>query len=252
MRLPLIPVLLALACTHPGTLEGTARDALRGRGLPALTLTPDAASPDCPAVSVTPDVEGRFSVQGCADHAYTARMPEGPIVWQGLEGTVRAGQPAELTAWPTASEPGVYALSDTVSRLSPPIALEAAPVVPSRTVVRFPLEVPATLAQLRQGDHLLMQGDTTLRLTPLGRSTGTLTFERPAPPQQMGAWWFEGVDIAGDGAITPLPQPAPKAVTQRFGGQSVVWIAAADLPAGRYLVGGADRPRAWMLDVVAD
>lgn len=250
-RLALAALLLP-ACSHPGTLHGTAVDAVRGGGLPILILTPESITEACPVLTVSPRTDGSFDAAGCADRSYTVSAPEKPVRWQGLEGTVSAAAPAELKAWPTAAEPGAYVLGDTPIRLAAAVPLDAAPVLPGRTVVRYPLEVPGTVPRLRHGQHLLLQGDTTPVLTPLGRSTATLSFERPTPPTQMGAWWFEGVDLAADGTPTALPVPTPRVVSQTLDGVQVAWIDASTLPAGRYLLGTPEGARAWVLDVAAD
>jgi hypothetical protein len=166
---------------------------------------------------------------------------------------VHVNDAVTLDGWPTATEPGVYVLSDVLTRITPSVAMESATALPSNTAVRFPLEIPGTVAQVKAGQFLLLQGsESEDRLVRLGASTTQVAFDRRAPPTVMGPWWFENVDILPDGAVVPLPEVKPALTSKDFQGLRVSWIAASAVPPGRYLVGKPDQPRAWMVDFLAD
>ncbi len=245
--------LLALAaCNGRSTLTGTARDELRLQGLPDVLVIPGSPSERCPPVHLQPESSGRFSAQVCEGQEYTVSYSPGThgIFWRGEPATARAGADVSISAWPAAEEPGVYILGDTMTRIGPSIALETSTVLPSNTVVRYPIEVPRTVPRVLPGQFLLLQGtESTDALTPVGTSTSTLSFARPVPPSDMGPWSFEGVDIGPDGVVTRLPTPTPMATRQTVADVDLAWIPADGVPAGRYLVGRPEGQRAWLVDV---
>jgi hypothetical protein len=248
-------LLVVSACDRSGTIHGLARDGLRGHGLPDVLLVPDTPSENCPPIHLVPDAGGGFYSSVCGSQNYTLDAPQsaGGIHWRVQPVTVHANEDVSLEGWPTATEPGVYVLSDVLTRISPSVAMEASQALPSNTTVRFPLEIPGTVPQVKTGQFLLLQGtEADDRLVRLGASTTPVSFARLAPPTVLGPWWFEGVDISPEGAVTALPAVAPTTTTKDLQGLHVTWISASAVPAGRYLVGKPDQPRAWMVDFVAE
>ena len=243
--------LLALIACHPeSTLTGTARDELRLVGLPDVLVIPGSPNEHCPPLHVVPASSGAFTAEVCSAQTYTVSWaPGGPIAWRGATVTARGGDTISLSAWPAGNEPGVYILGETVTRLPPPIQLESAPVLPSNAPVRYPLEIPDNVPRVLPGQFLLLQGsEADDRLIHLGRSAGSLSFARPSPPTGMGPWSFEGIDIAEDGTITPLPEVVVPPMGQIVQDVRLTYVYADVVPPGRYLVGKPDGARAWMVD----
>lgn len=241
---------LLAACHSEGAIQGTARDALRGVGLPDVLVVPGEPSERCPPVHARPDAAGAFSVAVCGGETYTVSFaPGGAISWRGEAVTAKAGDTVTLTAWPAGAEPGAYVLGDGLTRLAAPLQLETAVVLPSRSTVRYPLEIPGTVPRVAPGQFLLLQGsEADDRLVALGASVGPLSFDRPNPPTEMGPWSFEGVAIDAAGVVTPLPAVAAEPKRELVQDVALTWLAAADVPPGRYLVGKPDGARAWMVD----
>lgn len=256
LRLCVAMLLLTVsACDREGMIHGVARDGLRGQAMPDVLLIPDTPSENCPPHHLVPDSGGSFAATICTGQSYTLDAPHstGGIDWRVQSSTVQAKDDVTLEGWPTAGEPGVYVLSDVLTRIAPSVAMESSPVLPSNTMVRFPLEIPGTVAQVKKGQFLVLQGsESDNRIVPLGASTTNISFARHAPPTEMGPWSFEGVNILPDGAVQPLPVVTTPSTAKDFQGLKVTWIAANAVPPGRYLVGKADQPRAWMVDFVAD
>lgn len=246
-----IAVSALLACTREGTLTGTARDELRLVGLPDVLVVPAKPSDACPPTHVKPESSGAFSAQVCSGVRYTMSFPTGSggTTWRGEPVTANAGDTVSLTAWPGAAEPGVYVVGDTVERVSPSIALEASAVLPSNTPVRYPLELPSTVARVLPGQQLLLQGsEADDQLVPVGTSTTTLTYTRPAGPAPMGPWSFEGANISPEGVVSPLPALAVAPTRVTVTGVDLAYLSADLVPAGRYLVGKPGGARAWLVD----
>ncbi len=244
-------ILLLLACNRQAALTGTARDELRLVGLPDVLIVPAKPSDTCPPVHVKPDSSGAFSAEVCAGMAYTVSYPTGSggTTWRGDPVTAHAGDNVSLSAWPGAGEPGVYVLGDTAERVSPSIALETSAVLPSNTPVRYPLELPSTVARVLPGQQLLLQAsEAGDRVVPLGRSTTTLSYARSAGPTPMGPWSFEGADISPDGVVTALPPLSIAPTRMTVTGVDLAYLAGDLVPPGRYLVGKPGGARAWLVD----
>ncbi len=254
-HLPVAFCITLLACHPTTTLSGIARDELRLYGLPDALVIPASPSERCPPLHLTPDSAGRFTTEVCANQTYTVSFSSGTggIYWRGESDTSRGGGDVSVHAWPAGNEPGIYVLGDTLIRINAPVALETAPVLPSNTPVRFPLEIPGTIPRVLPGQFLLLQGsEAEDTLIPLGTSQGTLSFARAAPPTEMGPWSFAGVNIAADGVVTPLPSPDFPPMKVRAQGVDLTYIPADLVPPGRYLVGKPGAPRAWMVDFGVD
>lgn len=246
-----IAVLTLLACNRQATLTGVARDELRLVGLPDVLIVPAKPSDRCPPIHVKPESSGAFSAQVCSGMRYTVSFPTGSggTTWRGEPVTANAGDTVSLTAWPGAAEPGVYVVGDTVERVSPSIALETSAVLPSNTPVRYPLELPSTVARVLPGHQLLLQGsEADDQFVPLGASTTTLSYARAAGPAPMGPWSFEGANISPDGVVSPLPAVAVAPTSVTVTGVELAYVSADLVPPGRYLVGKPGGARAWLVD----
>ncbi|MSP54481.1 MAG: hypothetical protein EXR69_02575 [Myxococcales bacterium] len=246
-----VVALLGLLACHPeSTLTGTARDELRLVGLAEVLVIPGSPSERCPPLHLLPDSSGAFSAKVCSAQTYTVSWaPGGAVAWRAETVTARGGDTVALSAWPAGNEPGVYILGETVTRLPPPVQLETSPVLPSKTSVRYPLEIPDHVPRVLPGQFLLLQGsEADDRLIRLGSSTGSLSFARDNPPTRMGPWSFEGVDIGKDGTVTPLPAVVVPPTHHIVQDVPLAYVYADAVPTGRYLVGKPDSARAWMVD----
>lgn len=199
-----------------------------------------------------PESSGSFSAQVCEGQTYTVSYASGTngISWRGEPVVARAGDDVSISGWPAADEPGVYVLGDTLIRVGPSITLETSTLLPQGATVRYPIELPGTVPRVLPGQFLLLQGtEAGDQLTPLGTSTTTLSFARAAPPNQMGPWSFEGVDIAPDGVVTALPALTLMSARKTVNDVELNWIPADLVPPGRYLVGKPESHRAWIVDI---
>ncbi len=245
-----LPLLALAACHSTSALTGTARDELRLVGLPDVVVVPGTPGERCPPIHLVPDSSGAFSTTVCTDQTYTVSYADGVsgIHWRGDPVTAKAGDSVSISAFPAASEPGVYVLGATLKRLPPSVRIDSAPVLPSGTVVRFPVEMPDNVARVLPGEFLLLQGsEADDTLTPLGRSTTALSLDRPSPPTTMGPWSFLGVSIAEDGAVAALPALDAHPMQTTAANVKLTYFPTELVPPGVYVVGKPNAARAWLV-----
>jgi hypothetical protein len=236
-----------LGCAKPGHVEGTVRDARTDTPLSVdVTLTPDAPSEACPALTLHPGDDGGFAGEICGNTRYTADI--GDPGWR-LDAPVPVTGSVDLRPWRVPDADGVYTLTGTeLTWIATNTALDTARVMDSDATVRLPVEIPGSLPRIVGDTLLLLAGDVAdLAFSPLIPSDKRWFGSRDAP-ESIDPWVYLGVRFSSDTAFERVDASPTGATDRTVAGRRLRMYDGHALPAGRYALAAPDAARAIVLE----
>lgn len=249
-------------CTTGGSFQARVVDGFTGKPVPELRLLLKAKTDGVPMTCLTfegsTDADGNVTVTGlCGGATYAVESTDKTLFLQDspqVEGGVKATAPLQLTGWRAPESDGLYLLADDqLSGVRTGSDVSSVKVWETEVTVRYPNEIPAEVTRVEGDTKLLISGKTMIdrmQPVPLVPHDQKRRFGNPDGYTDMEPWSYIGFSFTSDTEyqqVTATFDPA-KVKDVSDATHSLRYVQADALPPGRYVLGGPDDRRVYILD----